>query len=127
MVVFTNPGFVVQTLCFKSHLAFFACMVGEGIYICVCVLFGLKGQQNGCKTPANKCGSAQRGSPLKCVNITRYHKIIMPCRANNRFEKRETSKLSAGAQVLKKSFRPVATDHDFPRDVAGVNDLDTLW
>ena len=30
---FTNPGFVVQTLCFKSHLAFFACMVGEGIYI----------------------------------------------------------------------------------------------
>ena len=33
MVVFTNPGFVVQTLCFKSHLAFFACMVGEGIYI----------------------------------------------------------------------------------------------
>ena len=31
--VFTNPGFVVQTLCFKSHLAFFACMVGEGIYI----------------------------------------------------------------------------------------------
>ena len=34
MVVFTNPGFVVQTLCFKSHLAFFACMVGEGIYIC---------------------------------------------------------------------------------------------
>ena len=36
MVVFTNPGFVVQTLCFKSHLAFFACMVGEGIYIYIC-------------------------------------------------------------------------------------------
>ena len=35
MGVFTNPGFVVQTLCFKSHLAFFACMVGEGIYICI--------------------------------------------------------------------------------------------
>ena len=33
MVVFTNPGFIMQTLCFKSHLAFFAGMVGEGIYI----------------------------------------------------------------------------------------------
>ena len=37
MVVFTNPGFVVQTLCFKSHLAFFACMVGEGVYIYIYV------------------------------------------------------------------------------------------
>ena len=84
-----------------------------------------------------------RGVAQKC----KYHKIsqdhvimsfsqwlspkqsypVMPCRANNRFEKRETSKLSAGAQVLKRSFRPVATDHDFPRDVAGVNDLDTIF
>ena len=59
--------------------------------------------------------------------VIQYHPV-MPCRANNRFEKRETSKLSAGAQVLKRSFRPVATDHDFPRDVAGgVNDLDTIF
>ena len=48
MGVFTNPGFVVQTLCFKSHLAFFACMVGEGIYIhtYMCILSAIIPENN---------------------------------------------------------------------------------